>query len=158
MKCVQMGTYWYKNAIIYSTRLETFMDSNADGIGDFKGLSRSLDYLSGLGITSIWLLPFFPSPNRDHGYDYEILKTNNSAVLAHGCYWKNGYAIPVHNFSDQDCVIRLELKEEGKVNISSNAFLISNTTWRIILTANSGSAVLATDGSGRAHYSCRSIP
>ena len=64
-----MSTYWYKNAIIYSAHLETFMDSNADGIGDFKGLSRSLDYLSGLGITCIWLLPFFPSPNRDHGYD-----------------------------------------------------------------------------------------
>ena len=64
-----MGTYWYKNAIIYSTHLETFLDSNADGIGDFRGLSRSLDYLAGLGVTCVWLLPFFPSPNRDHGYD-----------------------------------------------------------------------------------------
>lgn len=64
-----MGKYWYKNAIIYSTHVETFMDSNGDGIGDFKGLSRSLDYLAGLGVTCIWLLPFFPSPNRDHGYD-----------------------------------------------------------------------------------------
>jgi maltose alpha-D-glucosyltransferase/alpha-amylase len=64
-----MGKYWYKNAIIYSTHVETFMDANGDGIGDFKGLTRSLDYLTGLGITCIWLLPFFPSPNRDHGYD-----------------------------------------------------------------------------------------
>ncbi|HZB12843.1 MAG TPA: alpha-amylase family protein [Chryseolinea sp.] len=64
-----MSTYWYKNAIIYSTHLETFMDSDGDGTGDFKGMTRSLDYLSGLGITCIWLLPFFPSPNRDHGYD-----------------------------------------------------------------------------------------
>jgi maltose alpha-D-glucosyltransferase/alpha-amylase len=64
-----MGKYWYKNAIIYSTHVETFMDSNGDGIGDFRGLSRSLDYLAGLGVTCIWLLPFFPSPNRDHGYD-----------------------------------------------------------------------------------------
>ena len=64
-----MAKYWYKNAIIYSVHVETFMDSNGDGIGDFRGLTRSLDYLAGLGITCIWLLPFFPSPNRDHGYD-----------------------------------------------------------------------------------------
>jgi maltose alpha-D-glucosyltransferase / alpha-amylase len=47
--------------------------------------------------------------------DYEILRTNNAAVLAHGCYWKNGYAIAVHNFSDRECAIRLELKKESKV-------------------------------------------
>lgn len=64
-----MAKYWYKNAIIYSVHVETFMDANGDGIGDFKGLTRSLDYLTGLGVTCIWLLPFFPSPNRDHGYD-----------------------------------------------------------------------------------------
>lgn len=64
-----MAKYWYKNGIMYATHVETFMDANGDGIGDFKGLTRSLDYLAGLGITCIWLLPFFPSPNRDHGYD-----------------------------------------------------------------------------------------
>lgn len=64
-----MAKYWYKNAIIYSVHVETFMDANGDGIGDFQGLTRSLDYLSGLGVTCIWLLPFFPSPGRDHGYD-----------------------------------------------------------------------------------------
>jgi maltose alpha-D-glucosyltransferase/alpha-amylase len=64
-----MAKYWYKNAVIYSAHVENFMDSNGDGIGDFIGLSRSLDYLAGLGVTCIWLLPFFPSPNRDHGYD-----------------------------------------------------------------------------------------
>jgi maltose alpha-D-glucosyltransferase / alpha-amylase len=64
-----MEKYWYKNAIIYSTHVEMFMDANSDGIGDFQGMTRSLDYLSGLGITCIWLLPFFPSPNKDHGYD-----------------------------------------------------------------------------------------
>ncbi|HSU88291.1 MAG TPA: alpha-amylase family protein [Terriglobia bacterium] len=60
---------WYKNAIIYSLNVGTFMDSNGDGIGDFEGLSRCLDYLSGLGVTCIWLQPFQPSPNRDGGYD-----------------------------------------------------------------------------------------
>ena len=60
---------WYKNAVIYSLNVGSFMDSNGDGIGDFEGLSRRLDYLSGLGITCIWLLPFQPTPYRDFGYD-----------------------------------------------------------------------------------------
>jgi maltose alpha-D-glucosyltransferase / alpha-amylase len=60
---------WYKNAIIYSLSVGTFMDADGDGIGDFKGLVRRLDYLHGLGITGIWLHPFQASPNRDHGYD-----------------------------------------------------------------------------------------
>jgi maltose alpha-D-glucosyltransferase/alpha-amylase len=64
-----MARYWYKNAVIYSLHVESFMDANGDGVGDFNGLTRSLDYLAGLGITCIWLLPFFPTPNRDHGYD-----------------------------------------------------------------------------------------
>ncbi|MBW4681287.1 MAG: alpha-amylase family protein [Microcoleus vaginatus WJT46-NPBG5] len=64
-----MKYLWYKNAIIYSLDVETFMDSNGDGVGDFTGLTNRLDYLSGLGITCLWLLPFYPSPNRDNGYD-----------------------------------------------------------------------------------------
>jgi maltose alpha-D-glucosyltransferase/alpha-amylase len=60
---------WYKNAIIYSLDVGTFMDSNGDGVGDFEGLSRRLDYLEGLGVSCIWLQPFFPTPNRDNGYD-----------------------------------------------------------------------------------------
>jgi maltose alpha-D-glucosyltransferase / alpha-amylase len=60
---------WYKNAVIYSLNVGTFMDSNGDGVGDFEGLSRRLDYLSGLGVTCIWLQPFQPSPNLDSGYD-----------------------------------------------------------------------------------------
>jgi maltose alpha-D-glucosyltransferase / alpha-amylase len=60
---------WYKNAIIYSLDVETFMDSDGDGVGDFQGLTKQLDYLSGLGVTCLWLLPFYPSPNRDNGYD-----------------------------------------------------------------------------------------
>src|SRR5262252_1566998 len=60
---------WYKNAIFYCLSVGTYMDSNADGIGDFQGLMRRLDYLSGLGITAIWLMPFQKSPGRDDGYD-----------------------------------------------------------------------------------------
>ncbi|PLZ99828.1 trehalose synthase [Fischerella thermalis CCMEE 5268] len=64
-----MRNWWYKNAIFYSLDVETFIDSDGDGIGDFQGLTSRLDYLSALGITCLWLLPFYPSPNRDNGYD-----------------------------------------------------------------------------------------
>ena len=60
---------WYKNAVFYSVDVDTFADSNGDGIGDFEGLTGKLDYLASLNITCIWLLPFYPSPNRDNGYD-----------------------------------------------------------------------------------------
>src|SRR3954452_3104793 len=60
---------WYKNAVIYCLSVGTYMDANGDGIGDFQGLMRRLDYLHGLGITAIWLMPFQTSPYRDDGYD-----------------------------------------------------------------------------------------
>src|SRR5881396_1666531 len=60
---------WYKDAIIYELHVRAFYDSNDDGIGDFAGLTQKLDYLQDLGITAVWLLPFYPSPLRDDGYD-----------------------------------------------------------------------------------------
>ena len=60
---------WYKNAIIYCLSVNTYMDANGDGIGDFRGLMNRLDYLQGLGVTAIWLMPFQTSPLRDDGYD-----------------------------------------------------------------------------------------
>jgi len=60
---------WYKDAVIYQLHVRTFCDSNGDGVGDFRGLTSKLDYLQELGINAIWLLPFFPSPLRDDGYD-----------------------------------------------------------------------------------------
>ena len=60
---------WYKNAIIYCLDVEKYVDWNGDGMGDFVGLTRRLDYLAGLGVTCVWLQPFYPSPNRDNGYD-----------------------------------------------------------------------------------------
>src|SRR5262252_3497588 len=60
---------WYKNSIVYCLSVGTFMDSNGDGIGDFEGLTRRLDYLHGLGVTTIWLMPFQTSPRLDDGYD-----------------------------------------------------------------------------------------
>jgi 1,4-alpha-glucan branching enzyme len=66
---VSISDLWYKDAIVYSLSVGTFMDSNGDGYGDFPGLMRRLDYLQGLGVTTIWLMPFAPSPFRDDGYD-----------------------------------------------------------------------------------------
>ena len=60
---------WFKDAIIYQLHVKTFFDSNNDGIGDFAGLTEKLDYLRDLGVTALWLLPFYPSPGRDDGYD-----------------------------------------------------------------------------------------
>jgi maltose alpha-D-glucosyltransferase/alpha-amylase len=60
---------WYKDAVIYQLHVRAFRDSNEDGIGDFRGLTEKLDYLQDLGVTALWLLPFYPSPLRDDGYD-----------------------------------------------------------------------------------------
>jgi len=60
---------WYRNAVIYELHVRSFYDANGDGIGDFQGLTRKLDYLEELGVTAVWILPFYPSPLRDDGYD-----------------------------------------------------------------------------------------
>jgi maltose alpha-D-glucosyltransferase / alpha-amylase len=64
-----LDPHWYKDAVIYELHVRAFHDSNADGIGDFSGLTAKLDYLKDLGVTALWLLPFYPSPLRDDGYD-----------------------------------------------------------------------------------------
>jgi maltose alpha-D-glucosyltransferase / alpha-amylase len=61
--------HWYKDAVIYELHIKAFRDGNGDGIGDFKGLMEKLDYLQDLGVTAIWVLPFYPSPQKDDGYD-----------------------------------------------------------------------------------------
>jgi maltose alpha-D-glucosyltransferase/alpha-amylase len=65
----EAGTPWYKTAVIYQLHVRAFFDSNDDGIGDFAGLTEKLDYLQELGVTALWVLPFYPSPLRDDGYD-----------------------------------------------------------------------------------------
>ena len=66
---IKQDPLWYKDAVIYQVHVRTFQDSNGDGIGDFAGLTQKLDYLQELGTSAIWLMPFFPSPLRDDGYD-----------------------------------------------------------------------------------------
>src|SRR5665213_3754634 len=60
---------WFKDAIVYQLHVKAFADSNNDGVGDFAGLTGKLDYLRDLGVDTLWLLPFYPSPGRDDGYD-----------------------------------------------------------------------------------------
>ncbi|MFW5791852.1 MAG: alpha-amylase family glycosyl hydrolase, partial [Desulfohalobiaceae bacterium] len=69
---------WYKDAVIYELHVKTFCDSTGDGIGDFRGLTSKLDYLEDLGVNAIWLLPFYPSPRRDDGYDIADYRTIHS--------------------------------------------------------------------------------
>jgi maltose alpha-D-glucosyltransferase/alpha-amylase len=69
ISAVDEKLHWYKDAIIYELHIKAFRDSNRDGIGDFKGLMEKLDYLQELGVTAIWVLPFYPSPLKDDGYD-----------------------------------------------------------------------------------------
>jgi maltose alpha-D-glucosyltransferase/alpha-amylase len=64
-----MLNLWYKSAVIYCADVKTFIDSNGDGIGDFAGLTQKINYISGLGVNCIWLMPFYPSPHKDNGYD-----------------------------------------------------------------------------------------
>ena len=76
---VTPDTLWYKDAIIYQVHVRSFFDSNGDGIGDFQGLGERLDYLQELGINALWLMPFFPSPLRDDGYDIADYRSVHSS-------------------------------------------------------------------------------
>ena len=76
-RTVASDSLWYKDAIIYQLHVKAFFDSSNDGVGDFEGLRRKLDYLQDLGVTTLWLLPFYPSPLRDDGYDISDYKNIN---------------------------------------------------------------------------------
>jgi trehalose synthase len=69
MDIAQTSDLWWTNAVFYCLDVETFRDGNGDGTGDFRGLTENIDYLAGLGVTCIWLMPFYPTANRDDGYD-----------------------------------------------------------------------------------------
>src|SRR5712672_2446765 len=103
---------WYKDAVIYEAHVKSFYDSNNDGIGDFRGLTQKLDYPQGLGITCLWLLPFFPSPLKDDGYDiadyrnvhpsYGTLDDFKAFVgAAHGRHIRALIELVVNHTSDQ---------------------------------------------------------
>ncbi|RPH53459.1 MAG: hypothetical protein EHM89_20035 [Acidobacteria bacterium] len=75
----QGQTEWYKDAIIYQLHIKAFFDSTNDGIGDFSGLLQKLDYVQALGVNTVWVLPFYPSPLRDDGYDIADYRSVNPA-------------------------------------------------------------------------------
>ncbi|HEX7390815.1 MAG TPA: alpha-amylase family glycosyl hydrolase, partial [Acidiphilium sp.] len=68
-KAIGDDPQWYKDAVIYQVHVKSFFDKDNDGVGDFPGLTEKLDYIAELGVTVVWLLPFYPSPRRDDGYD-----------------------------------------------------------------------------------------
>src|SRR5258708_16669924 len=74
---VRTDPLWYKDAVIYQVHIKSYRDSNADGYGDLKGLTERLDYIETLGANCIWLLPFYPSPLRDDGYDIPSYQSIN---------------------------------------------------------------------------------
>ena len=69
MRITDTSDLWWKNAVIYCLDVETFLDWNDDGVGDFPGLAQRIDHLADLGVTCLWLMPFYPTPDRDDGYD-----------------------------------------------------------------------------------------
>ena len=102
---------WYKDAIIYQLHVKAFYDGNNDGIGDFEGLTRKLDYLQDLGVTALWLLPFYPSPLRDDGYDIADYKD------VHGAY---GRMADLKNFVREAHRRKLRVITELVINHTSD--------------------------------------
>ncbi len=84
MRISDTSDLWWKNAVIYCLDIETYFDANDDGIGDFAGLAERIDYLAELGITCLWLMPFYPTPDRDDGYDVMDLYSVDSRLGTHG--------------------------------------------------------------------------
>jgi trehalose synthase len=84
MRITDTADLWWKTAVVYCLDVETFMDWNDDGVGDFPGLAQRIDYLSELGVTCLWLMPFYPSPGRDDGYDISDFYGVNPKFGTHG--------------------------------------------------------------------------
>ncbi|MFB8385603.1 alpha-amylase family protein [Microbacterium sp. NPDC055910] len=84
MKITDTSDLWWKHAVVYCLDVETFMDGNGDGTGDFAGLAQRIDYLADLGITCLWLMPFYPTPGRDDGYDVSDLYGIDPSLGNHG--------------------------------------------------------------------------
>jgi len=86
---------WYQNAVIYQVHVKSFFDSDGDGIGDFRGLTEKLDYLQDLGVTALWVMPFYPSPLRDDGYD--IADYNRVGAVVAGAVGTTVYLVTRDN-------------------------------------------------------------
>src|SRR5688572_9649920 len=94
---------WYKDAIFYEVHVKSFYDTNGDGIGDFKGLTEKLKYLKELGITCLWLLPFFQSPMRDDGYDisdYRCVDPSYGTMADFRNFLRTAHELGLHVIAD----------------------------------------------------------
>jgi len=113
---LQRDNLWYKDAVIYQLHVRAFFDSNADGVGDFPGLTQKLDYLQQLGITAIRLLPFYPSPLHDDGYDiadYTSVNAtygSNPRVLAYTRQFGDEIVLVVNNLSNSAQAVELNVQ------------------------------------------------
>lgn len=84
MKITDTSDLWWKTAVVYCLDVETFLDSNGDGVGDLQGLAQRIDYLAQLGVTCLWLMPFYPTPDRDDGYDVSDFYGVDPRLGSHG--------------------------------------------------------------------------
>jgi len=84
MKITDTSDLWWKTAVVYCLDVETYLDSDGDGVGDFAGLARRIDYLADLGVTCLWLMPFYPTPDRDDGYDISDFYGVDRRLGSHG--------------------------------------------------------------------------
>ncbi len=84
MKITDTSDLWWKTAVVYCLDVETFLDSDGDGVGDLRGLAQRIDYLSQLGVTCLWLMPFYPSPDLDDGYDVSDFYGVDPRLGTHG--------------------------------------------------------------------------
>jgi maltose alpha-D-glucosyltransferase/alpha-amylase len=128
---------WYKDAIIYQLHVRAFCDANGDGIGDFEGLTTKLDYLQDLGVTAIWLLPFYPSPLKDDGYDiadYRDVHPNYGTIHDFRVFLNEAHRrglrviteLVINHTSDQHAWFRRA--REAKHNSSARNFYVWNDT------------------------------
>src|SRR3712207_8349194 len=90
---VETDPLWYKDAIIYQLHVKSFFDANNDGIGDFAGLLAKLDYIASLGVNTIWLLPFYPSPRLDDGYDIAEYREDRKSTRLNSSHANISYAV-----------------------------------------------------------------
>src|SRR5687767_6990710 len=110
---------WYKDAVIYQSHVRAFFDSTNDGVGDFAGLTQRLEYLQGLGINALWLLPFYPSPLRDDGYDiadYENIHPSYGTLA--------DFDLLIAEAHRRDIRVITERSEEHTSELQSLAYLV----------------------------------
>ena len=89
---------WWKNAVVYCLDVETFYDSNGDGCGDLRGLTERIDYLGGIGVSCVWLMPFYASPRLDDGYDISDFYGVDPRLARTATWWSSFVPLGIAGF------------------------------------------------------------